>query len=426
MVIKIRKGTGEYKELVSYGSWNDSSLDKLCALLIAVSPLLQHYKGLYENAGFTALFFAFPILSLRFLTRSGRGYNAKTLSAIFPLILFELYTAVDHTISVSRLLYVVFMIWVFLCIACGCVNTVFFLKYAVNVVSLAVVLLFVQYISHYIFHHTLNLRPFNLLVSQDVIWVRHLNSSSAGRLYRPAAFFLEPSHLFLYSFPLLCILLLSPGMTKWRRNKAIIITTAMVMSTSGFSIVACIGLWSLYFLIYKKGAADKHIDYRKIFSGRNVLIVIIIICVLSLAYFYIPLFRRSVNRIFTDTEGTNAISGRVRLALNYITGISGRAVLFGAANVSGTLEFNLAGFFATYIRWGIIGVALTYWFYGQGLFLLKKKYFWMSAIIIVISFFTAHTHGTFYMMYYVVFLMNGYYEKSLKYRHIPSGGAIRI
>ena len=38
----------------------------------------------------------------------------------------------------------------------------------------------------------------------------------------------------------------------------------------------------------------------------------------------------------------------------------------------------------------------------------------ISAIILVISFFTAHTHGTFYMVFYTIFLMNGYYESALQ------------
>lgn len=413
MKIKIRRVPNECEQLVAYGRQCNTALDKLCAFLIAISPLLQHYKGLYENAGFTVLMIAFPILTLRFIADSKvRGYRKRNFVAIMPLILFELYTAVDHSLVGTRMLYSIFMVWVFICLAYGCINMTFFLRCAVGVVSLAAILLAVQYLSHYIFHYRLELRQFQWLVSQDVLWVEHLSQSAEGRLYRPAAFFMEPSHLFLYSFPLLCVLLLSPGMTRWRRNMAVVITVAMLMSTSGFSIVACVGLWGLYLLFYQNNGKERRISLRDIFSGKNLLLFFALIVLLVLAYIYVPVFQRSVNRIFTDTEGTNAISGRIRLAKNYITTITGSAVWFGRPNVAETLDFNLAGFFATYIKWGVIGLVLTYLFYGQGLFLLKKAYFWMTAIILVISFFTAHTHGTFYMLYYVVFLMNGYYEQA--------------
>ena len=425
MVIKIGTGYEEYKQLVPYGRKNNTVFDKLCALLLAIAPILQHYKGLYENAGFTVLLIAFPILTLRFfLNRRIKAVNSRSIIAIIPLLLFELYSVLIHSSSFGRLLYVLFMIWIFVCIASGCVNVAYFMKCATTIVSIATVLLVVQYISHYLLHYTINLRPLNLLVSQNVIWVRHaLTYTSTTRLYRPAAFFLEPSHLFLYSFPLLCILLLTPGMNRWRRNKAIIISIAMLLTTSGFSIVIGLGLWIVYFLLYRDNQDNRPINLRKVLSGKTFLILIAILIALILAFLFIPIFRRSVVRIFEDTEGTNAIDGRIRLARNYIQTITGKAILIGTPNVTSTLDFNLAGFFATYIKYGIIGLVLSYWFYGRGIIVLKRTYRWMSAIIVLISFFTAHTHGTFYMLYYVVFLMNGYcrlnidYDLSIKSNH---------
>ena len=410
MIVPINKTNREYEQLASYGKENTTILDKLCALLLALSPLLQHYIGLYKNAGFTVLLAAVPILLFRFVTKLGSGrFSLRNLAAIFPLILFELYTAVDHSTAISRWAYIAFIIVVFLCIAGGCINTAYFLKYAMVVVFAATIMLIIQYISFYLFKYKLDPRPFDLLVEEDSIWEKHLYPGRKGSLYRPAGIFLEPSHLFLYGFPLLCVFLLSPGMNKWRMKRTIVITAAMLLSTSGFSLVACLGLWALYFLVYKRNGQVRHMDTRKMFTVRNLMIVFAMILIMVGVYCFIPVCRRSVSRSFTSTEGTNAVDGRIRRAMNYIKTIQGKAVWFGQANVVSTLDFNRAGFFATYIRWGLIGVLLSYWFYAQGLFILKKQYFWMSAIILVISFFTAHTHGTFYMLYFVIFLMNGYY-----------------
>ena len=276
MVIKISRNNQEFERLVCHGNTNNLFLDKLCALLLAISPILQHYIGLYENMGFTILIIAFFILSIRLIENRNKKIAKNNLIAIVPLLLYNIYIAIDYFETV-RIIYAIFMIWIFICVAMGCVNTSYFLKYATIVVSVAAILLIIQYISHYIFHYTLNLRPFHLLVDQNSIWIRHLNVDTTGRLYRPAAFFLEPSHLFLYSFPILTILLLSPGMTKWRRNQAILITLAMLLSTSGFSIIISIGVWSLYFLFYKNNSNNNRSHLRKFFSMRTFVIICSII-----------------------------------------------------------------------------------------------------------------------------------------------------
>ena len=366
-------------------------------------------SGLYQNAGFTVLLIVMPFLLLRLLTK--RVVVNRVLLGLMPLLIFEIYSAIVHSSNISRLMYVLFISLLFIIVASGCVNTGFFLKYATGIISIASGLLIVQYISHYIFRHTINMRPLSLLVSQNLIWVRHsLTNYTARKLYRPAAFFLEPSHFFLYAFPILCILLLSPNMTNYRKRLAIWITMGMLMTTSGFGIFVSIGLWGVYFLLYS-GEQRKQRVISRFASGRSILLIVVFVVIIILAYLFIPLFQRSVNRVIFASEGSNAIDGRIRLARNYISTISGRAIWFGQAGVSSGLDFNLAGFFATYIKWGVIGVVLTYWYYGQGLWKLKGCYFWMTLIIIIISFFTAHTHGTFYMLYFMVFLMNGYAEK---------------
>lgn len=410
MVIKIKSGKSridEYAGVMKLGIEHHTILDKFCALMLAISPILQHYKGLYQNAGFTVLLFATPVLLLRLLAK--HKASSRVMMALVPLLLFELYTVFIRSYSVSRLFYVLFIILIFFTVANGCVNTAHFLKYATGVVCIATGLLVFQYITHYIFHRTVNLRPFNLLVSQNVIWVRHsLTTYSASKLYRPAAFFLEPSHFFLYAFPVLGVLLLSPNITVYRKRVSIWITMGLLLTTSGFGIFAAIGLWGVYFLLYS-GAERRQKVISRFVNTKAYLYIILFVIAMVLAYLFIPIFNRSVNRIFFATEGSSAIDGRIKLASNFILTITDEAVWFGQAGVVSELDFNLAGFFATFIKWGVIGVALSYWFYGQGLWKLKGCYFWITLIILVTSFFSAHTHGTFYMIYYGVFLMNGYY-----------------
>lgn len=414
MRAQSKKPNTQFLSLATLGSENTRFLDKLCAFLLAVAPILQHYVGVYENAGFTALLVVFPIVTLRFAFKfNAGGINSKCLGAIFPLLVFEIYTALAHGFVFNRLLYVVFMVWIFFCMAYGCVNVGYFLKYTAVIAGLGTIVLVIQYISYYLFHHHIQFVPTNLFLEESSRWViRSIEGVTvAGSMYRPSGIFLEPSHVFLYGFPILCLCLLLPDMTAWRKRMAVLITAGIVLSTSGMGIAVAIGLWGLYLTMYRNKRGDIKFRLSTLLSDRTMLILVVIVVVLIAAYLFVPFFQNSVNRIFVNDSGSTAIEGRVRRASNYIKNISGGAIFFGQSGVTGELEFNLAGFFATYIKWGAVGLILTYWFYGQGLFRLKGAYFWLTFVILVISFFTAHTHGTFYMLYFVAILMNGHYER---------------
>ena len=61
------------QELMLYGSENTAFGDKICALVIALAPILQHYKGIVENAGFTVLILITPVLFLRTFDKLKEG-----------------------------------------------------------------------------------------------------------------------------------------------------------------------------------------------------------------------------------------------------------------------------------------------------------------------------------------------------------------
>ena len=176
--------------------------------------------------------------------------------------------------------------------------------------------------------------------------------------------------------------------------------------------IGCVvALWTIYFILKNNNYDIKGI-LKKLITVRTVLVVVAVLVVLILAYMFVPVFHASMARIFEASENQSAIDGRVRLASNFAKRISGRAYYFGTKGITNDLEFNLSGYYATFFKWGVVGLILTYWYYIQGIFKLHGVYFWISLIIVIISYFTAHTHGTFYMLYFMVFLMNGYYERS--------------
>lgn len=399
------------QELMLYGSENTTFGDKVCALVLALAPLLQHYKGIVENAGFTVLILITPILFIRtFYKLKGGLINKKCFYAIIPLVIFYFYTIIIRDFNVMRLGYVLLLSWIFLCVSNGSINISYFFKCATKIAILATIAIIIQFVSHNVLGRTIDFRPLSLLVSQNVIWVRTAEYYGAGYLFRPSGFFLEPSHFFLYSFPIITVLLLSVNRDKKDFRTALFISLGLLLTTSGMGIVVLAGLWTLYFLIYKKVEDYSIFSFIKQISVRSVVIVLLLVVVFYLAYRGIPFIQSAVDRFLIEDETSNAIDGRTRLVENYVKSITGRAVWFGTPNAMADLDFNVPGFFATYIKFGIFGLLFSYWFYLQGLFKLKGPYFWLTLIIVVISYFTAHTHGTFYMLYFVIFLMNGYYD----------------
>ena len=101
------------QDLILYGNENNSFGDKICALILAMAPLLQHYRGIVENAGFTVLILITPILLLRTLNKLNGGlHNKKCFFAIIPLVIFFFYTILVRDFNGMRLGYVLLMVWI--------------------------------------------------------------------------------------------------------------------------------------------------------------------------------------------------------------------------------------------------------------------------------------------------------------------------
>lgn len=407
-------------ELASYGNKNDDFMDKICAFLLALCPILQHYKGIYQNAGFTLLIVLFPFIMIKFLLKIKYSkVDEKCLIAVFYLLLFQIFKIVDHTASITKLAYGIFFILLFISIASECININFFLKSAIFICCSAGAFLILQYILFYAFNYHLQLVPTSLLLPESDAWVLGAKTGligvngSANGFYRPCAFFLEPSHLFIYCFPILCVTLLSPNMSKIKFHISVLITLGMILSTSGMGIAVSIGIWGLYYALYNNGKNKRNVAcIHNIFSARNIYLLIMLIIVLVIMYFQVEFFRNAVDRIFAigNSERSTAIDGRTERASILIGNLSGSSFIFGLTEDTSGINYNLPGFYGTLYKYGIVGLILSYLYYFRGLIKLKGQYFWISFIIIIVSFFSAHTHGTFYMTYYVIILMAGYHE----------------
>lgn len=416
----------------------------LCAVLLSVSPLLQHYKGFYQNAGFSALLVCMflllltvaheVIISKQGLLDFGKALfqkNKKAILCALPLLVYFIYSAVNHGITFTKVLYGGFMVLLFFLITSGFVEISYVFCCAAAICLLAFGLLAVQYICFYALGFHVQLVPVSALLTRSSAWIAGaktgligINGASNG-FYRPSAFFLEPSHLAIYCVPVVCLLLLSPEMTGKKLMIAAAVSAGVLLSTSGMGAVLIVCLWALYLLYYSRSYRETDAGktfWSILFSKRNLFIVLLMILVMAAAYCSFGFVQKMVNRIFIPNVGTgNAISGRTRNAINLIKKMEGIQFLTGKSDNVKNISFNLPGFFSALYKNGIIGIFLSYAVYVIALVKGTGYQRWLSVIYIALSFFTAHTHGTFYMTFYFMFINMDFFIPALDERRFSGG-----
>lgn len=388
-------------------------IDTLIPVLLALCPILQHYKGIFINAAVSVLVIFFPYALYVLIKHSyKRSIDLSNIKIVLPLIVFFLYRVADHGTSVTELGQAVVFIVYLTVIASNFFNTERFMR-AITVVSLAAcACIVIQYFCYYILKFHLKLVPTSLLLPRCEQWVllaktgRYSITGKHLSFYRPSAFFLEPSHMFMYMFTPLTVSLLS---SNCKRNKiiALILAIGMILTTSGMGIMTVLMLYVLY--LGKMSGEDTEFSFKKLLQRENVIKLALLVVLGVVAYFCVPFVNSSIGRIFTSSSNySNAVSGRLSSGWNVIKSLHGWQVIFGAQDGMSGITASMPSFNGVMLQFGIIGVILSYVFYVRGLFKLKNEYFWVAFIIVVASFFTAHTHSSFFILYAVFVFFNGY------------------
>lgn len=412
MSINLRGG-GEYSKLLHLGESNRNFLDLLCATGLAFCPILQYYVGPFENMGISILMAVMPWIALRLIYKLVRIATIPRggTTVVIGLIAFLLYRSFVHELSGKNILFNLALIVLYLAAINGCVNVRQFLRTSAAVAATASVLVVIQTASYYLLHYHIQLAPTSLFIPEASAWILQAKTGiigvtqRVGKLYRPSAFFMEPSHMFLYTFPHLCLMLLSPNINRARIRWAILFSIGIVLCTSGMGVVVTAGMWGLHYAM--SSGRKNQLRIRNMLKPRNFIPVLFFLTALIGAFIAVPVVRQSVLR-FLDMSESGAIAGRTRLATNLLRSLRGKRLLLGVTNTVEGIEFNMSGFAATLYKFGVVGVILGFWTYVYGVLRLKNAWFWISLIVVAVSFFSAQTHGTFYMIYYVFFIMEGW------------------
>lgn len=408
----------KYEELFALDEKNNLLVDKICAFFLALSPILQHYKGIFEDLGITVLLITCLWYFLKLLSII---HQVKIPAMIVGLLIFQFYKSVIHGVSFMGLAYAVVMIFIYITATNDLINLTFFLRTSCSIATLASILILVQYICYYVLGFHLQLVPTTLLLPEAEQWILGAQTGLAGitgrigTLYRPSAFFLEPSHMFLYVFPHIFIMLLSPRKSKMKIRKGILLSMGVVLTTSGMGLLTVGFAWVLYFAL-SSGKMNK-LSLKNLLKPQNFFLLGFFLVAAIFAITTIPTIQESFMRII-DTSNQGAVAGRTRLSTNLIKTLNFSEWVIGVTNTLEGIEFNMPGFLATVYKFGLIGVFLSYTVYVYGIVKCKNAYFWTSVFVVIISFYSAQTHGTFYMMYYIFIILY-----SIKADEVSGNGA---
>lgn len=388
-------------------------LDRIAATLIAFCPVLQHYKAPVFNAALTVMVLLIPYLLLRMTSRL-KDFKLAELRPVWALIAYMVFRVVDHGTSVTELGQSAVLVIFFAAAALGCINIKWMCRAGLYIACAASAVILIQYVGFYVFGYHIQVIPVSLLLDSADQWVLGAQTGLVGvtgvirtnGFYRTSSIFLEPSHLYIYMFPHLLVVLFGKKHNRKELLLAILISLGMVLSTSGMGIAVVCAAWAMYFALFN--------EQTQKFTMKNVLrrhTKIVLICAavaFALVMIFITPIRRSVVRIFFNPGKKTAIGGRVASALAGLSALNVKQWILGVSDTIHGVSHNMPGMIAAIYRYGLIGMVLSMEFYVKSIWKLKMPFWVVAGVIVVTSFFSAHTHSTVGMMYYVLILMRGY------------------
>ena len=427
--------------------------DWICVFLLALCPILQNYRGLLVDARATVFVICLPYVLYKFWK-----VNYVNCVLTLPLLCFGLCKIFDNGIGFVELGREGLMCILLLAAASGVIDPQKFFTAILLIASLASVLIVLQYICYYIFDFHLQLVPTSLLLDNAEQWVKMAQTgrySITGKMmsfYRPSSFFLEPSHMAIYCAPSIAFLLISPNMSKIRYFFAALITVGIMASTSGMGIMLALGLWMIFFVFYfGENGSPEEISFGKFkiksirikdihFKGKrvgrftikpfvikgitlrplNILLIVGALLLVIVLYCTVGFFRSSINRVLFSNGGYNAIAGRTQTGAKAVSKLRGLEILFGKRNPGSMSSVYMSAFHSTIFDYGVIGLIFSYIFYTVSLFTLKRQYFWITLMILGLSFFSVHTHGSAYMLFFCTILFGGHLSSGFYRKFDPS------
>lgn len=385
-------------------------MKKIVSLLIPLLPIFAIYKSPIPKVDlgtfFACIVFIFALLELK-----KKGKNNLIILKKKPvnyLLLYCLYIIVGFLICIfagalnvpimtifSRVIKMcLFILFINLCISADLFDYQYSFRFYTKIIIVSCILLIVQTLSFYFLKRNFYGVIMPLILQGDYQYVDY-NSMSMQYLYRPCAFFLEPSGLTSY-FSLFLAILLNKKPTKKSVLLAIFVTFCMILSTSGQAYLYGGILWLIFILKC----------FKKYLTKKTVLVLLIFAIVLPVLVFKLyntDIVYKSIQRIIDGSaSGGNAITSRT-FSISYYKKLPLINKIFGVGygNPVPNIYFNSLNY--TLYCSGIIGLIIILMFFLKSYKLYDKKNFviyWLVSIMFSTTFIATN------IGFYLPFLSN--------------------
>lgn len=363
---------------------------KIVSSIIALLPIIAFVKvpGLSVGLGMFVLILLTPWLIFVNLTR----FQLNDVFKFLGLILFcsySVFCSVGNTQNIVG--YILVMIWVM-----GTYKYLIDENYLFGIMEfvaiLASIIVVAQTLCHYVlgFHLISNIP---VLLKDDIAaqyFVSIVSGIEESGMYRPSAFFLEPSHFAQYEIVVLLWLLLKSN-SKNRMKFALVISIGIVMTSSGMGIAMVVGAWIVYTILGMNLKKRENVVKSMILVAGGFLFVMLCL--------RLPFFQTAVNRVVVTGNGYNAIDGRLFFWDYYFKPLTSMQFVWGCGYVT-ELDKYMTGFMMLLYCSGVVGVVLFYAMliqyikYGNVFAIILSLFY---AVLIIFSGLTATINLIFYL-----------------------------
>lgn len=318
---------------------------KINALFLSLLPVIMVYKTPGLEIGLST--FLIIVFSINALLFNVFYFSFAYVKKVLPIALFLVYVA-TRNIGFDVFMPIIIILFI-LAFSAGAAECSFLKKIIEMVSCVASFCLLIQVVVHAFSYVHIPMIGNNLLLDSLKVYEHSINTgySEVSQMYRPSAFFLEPSHFAQY-----CIVGLGLSLYENNKMRSFFISLGILLTTSGLGFVLVFAIWSWWYLS-NNGVRSLQVHAKKIIA--LLMVIPPLLFLLSNTSF----FKKVISRFLTteSSGGYNAIDGRLFWWNKYFGQLSWNDLIvgYGADQLP---DCYFTGFMSVLYAYGIIGVFL--------------------------------------------------------------------
>lgn len=312
-----------------------------------------------------------------------RFIKLKYTKHMTVVAVFQIFGLVLHGFSAYDFLVVMTVLLVMLALLNDVFNVELFWSIVEIWAIIATLMVMIQSIAYYFAGVAIDFFPIALVDELRLAEDQKLHIAIIQNgIYRPAAFFAEPSHFTHFVSPLLIQYMLTEDLRQKKFKLLIFVSVGVVLTTSGIGIATVVGIWVLYGLqlLYSK-------KKRYLLYGLGLLTILSMCFIILLNYN--ATFQESILRIFTGSSTSiSALQGRTAGIEGLFNTLDEGEFWFGTGEISNRIDNRfIGGIFQLIYQNGIFSAILYILVFLYAAIKLNKGKRWNALYIILISFF---------------------------------------